>query len=178
MQITVNEPGARTINDARPMRIEGQNVYVSVGGGVASLIVACRTVATRHADSIGIQDAQAWAVDYRDELNAPRVALESAAAEVREMTAPLLDEADQLESHGFAPYRHTLPNGRVVRFLSSDPRHPSQRAAQLRRQAAVLAAWTAEDELGYKQYVSDGLGATDGYYAPLARDAWKSTLSA
>lgn len=174
MQITVNEPGARTIKDARPMRIDGHNVYVTLADGTASLIVAGQTVARREVDDISIAAAQAWAVGYRDGTADVKNGREEAARQVRESAAKLLEEASYLEAFGTEPYRHTLPNGRVVRFHSSDPRHPAQAAVTLRRRADVLAAWTAEDEAGYTQYVSDGVGSTDGYYAPLTRHAWKS----
>lgn len=171
MQITVNEPGARTLNEARPMWIDGHNVYVTIGGGTVSLIIAGQTVARREADDISIAAAQAWAIEYR-------AAREDAARQVRESAASVLEEAVELEAHGTEPYRHTLPNGRVVRFHSTDPRHPFQSAVTLRRRADVLAAWTVGDESSYLRYVSDGLGATDGHYAPLARDAWKSAMDA
>ena len=66
MQITVNEPGARTINDARPMRIDGQPVYVVVDS-TASLFVGGRLVDVRKVSEVAsTADAQAWAVEYRN----------------------------------------------------------------------------------------------------------------
>ena len=68
MQITVNEPGALTIRDARPMRIDGQPVYVVVGETTASLMVAGRIVAETAATGMSIAEAQTWAAGYRDSL--------------------------------------------------------------------------------------------------------------
>ena len=67
MQITVNEPGARTIRDARPMQVDGQNVYVVIGGGTASLMMGGRIVAEQAATDMTAKAAQDWAVQVRDE---------------------------------------------------------------------------------------------------------------
>lgn len=56
----------------------------------------------------------------------------------------------------------------------SHPAHPLNLCVTLAEQAEVLINWTEADEAGYIAYVQDGLGATDGYFAPLARDAWKA----
>lgn len=67
MQITVNEPGARTIRDSRPMQVDGQNVYVVIGGGTASLMMGGRIVAEQAATDMTAKAAQDWAVQVRDE---------------------------------------------------------------------------------------------------------------
>ena len=90
MQITVNEPGARTINDSRPMKIDGQNVYVVVGGGTASLMVAGRIVAEQAATDMTCTAAQDWAVSYRDEQDAADA---QTAAFADEITGQVADEA-------------------------------------------------------------------------------------
>lgn len=192
MQITVNEPGARTINDSRRMLVEGQPVYVTVGGGTASLIIGGRIVAEQDADTMSTTEAQGWAVRYlaaKIEQDAP-VADEAAVAEacdteqvyagavasVRKQADELRQLADKLAAHGDAPYRARNANGRMRTFHSSDPRHPVHAAASHRRSADLLAAWTATDEQGYGRYVSDGLADTDGYFAPIDRAAWKATI--
>lgn len=186
MQITVNETGARTLADTRPMRIDGQPVYVQVGGGTASLIIGGRIAAERDASNMSTTEAQAWAVSYRDEFNATveeAVNTESvyagAVAQIHAEAAETLAKADELAQHGQGIYRHrSALDGRMRSYNNSDPRHPARAAETLRRQAAVLAAWTATDEEGYSRYVSDGLADTDGYYAPVSRDNWKAFLSA
>lgn len=185
MQITVNETGARTIADSRPMRIDGQNVYVVVDGGTASLIVGGLIVATDDADDMTTTEAQTWAVNYRNEFNATveeAVNTESvyagAVAQIRDAGQQLLAEADKLAQHGEGGYRRRNTTGRMVTLHNEDPRHPMRAAETLRKRAAVFLAWTATDEQGYGQYVSDGIGGTDGYYAPVARDSWKAFLSA
>lgn len=216
MQITVNETGARTIREARPMQIDGQNVYVVVGGGTASLMVGGRIVAERAADRMSTTEAQGWAVEYRDEqatagqdgmddddhdgYDAPwydeddeQSADEAAVAEatdpeqvyagavetVRAKADELLAQAVAAEAHGEGPYRfRSSLNGRMRTFHNSDPRHPSRAAKSYRADAEILAAWTATDEQGYGRYVSDGIGDTDGYFAPIDRAQWKRFLAA
>lgn len=214
MQITVNETGARTLKDTRPMQIDGQNVYVTVGGGTASLFIGGRIVAERKADDMSTKAAQDWAVQVRDERVADldaawgewieanhvdpvelldeQTADEDAVAEatdpaavyagavesVRAQAVELLAKAEAAEAHGDAPYRFRNSGGRMVTFTSSDPRHPSRAAASYRRDAERLAAWTWQDEQAYGRYVDDGISATDGYFAPIVRAAWKATLGA
>jgi hypothetical protein len=204
MQITVNEPGARTIRDSRPMQISGQNVYVVVGGGTASLMVAGRIVAERAADDMSTTAAQDWAVSYRDAMNdwadeqtaafadeITQVADEAAVAEavnpdavyagaveqVHGIAADLDRQADALEEHGWKPLWKRNSRGRRISILSSDPRHPMNAAKSLRKEAARLADWTAADEQGYSRYVSDGIGDTDGWFSPLDRAAWAATFA-
>lgn len=218
MQITVNEPGARTIRDARPMQIDGQNVYVVLDGdsSTASLMVAGRIVATRTIKSISTTEAQTWAVEYRDgqaqaadldaawgdwieathvdpiEMLDEMTADEDAVAEacdvdavyagavesVRAKADELLAQAVTAEAHGDAPYTFRNGRGRKVTFTTGDPRHPSRAAKSYRADAEILAAWTATDEQGYGRYVSDGIGDTDGYFAPVDRAQWKRFLAA
>lgn len=40
----------------------------------------------------------------------------------------------------------------------------------------VPAPLDAQEEKEYGQYISDGLADTDGYYAPMSRDSWKSMV--
>ena len=171
MQITVNEPGARTINDARPMRIDGQPVYVVVDS-TASLFVGGRLVDVRRVSEVAsTADAQAWAVEYRNSLN--DTVYSGVAVQMHAEADRLIVEAEELEAQGTADIRRRNSRGRMTTITSDDPRHPVQAAAHLRRNAAVLAAWTAADEQGYNQYISDGLADTDGYYAPVDRVQWK-----
>jgi hypothetical protein len=93
MQITVNETGARTLAEARPMRIDGQLVYVVVGETTASLMVAGRIVAETAATGMSIAEAQAWAAGYRDSL---ADAVVDAAAE-----QPEADIATVVEALGY-----------------------------------------------------------------------------
>lgn len=188
MQITVNENGARTLADARPMRIDGHNVYVIVGGGTASLMVGGRIVAERTAAEMSTTEAQAWAVDYRNGLVADETAVEEACSteavyagaveQVRAQAAELFAKAEAGETFGDAPYRYRNSMGRMVTFHNSDPRHPAQAAKSQRADAEILAAWTASDEQNYSRYVSCGIGATDGRYAPESRVQWKRFLAA
>lgn len=215
MQITVNEPGARTVRDSRPMQVDGQNVYVTLDSdGTASLHIGGRIVATKQVASISITEAQDWAVQVRDERAADMdaawgdwieanhvdpielldelVADEEAVAEavnpvavyagaveqVRAQAVELLAKAEAAEAHGDAPYRFRNSRGRMVTFHSNDPRHPSRAAASHRRDAERLATWTWQDEQAYGRYVDDGISATDGYFAPIGRAAWKATLGA
>lgn len=217
MQITVNEPGALTIRDSRPMQVDGQNVYVVLDGdsSTASLMMGGRIVATRTISSISTKEAQDWAVQVRDEqaadldaaygdwaeathvdpaeLLSGLVADEAAVDEacdpeqvyagavemVRSWADGLLADAAGAEAHGDGPYRfRSSLNGRTVTFHNSDPRHPAQAAKSYRADAEILAAWTATDEQGYGRYVSDGIGDTDGYFAPVGRAQWKRFLAA
>lgn len=211
MQITVNEPGARTIRDARPMQIDGQNVYVVLGGGTASLMVAGRIVAERAATDMSTTEAQDWAVSYRDEQAAdldaawgewiedthvdpvelldelvadeeavadacnPAAVYAGAVEQVRAMADQMRAEADLYAAHGEGPARIGTRQRKVT---VDDPRHPARRATQMRRDADRLAVWTWQDEQAYGRYVSDGIGDTDGYFAPIDRAAWKATLGA
>ncbi|ALO79394.1 hypothetical protein [Streptomyces phage phiSAJS1] len=218
MQITVNQPGARTIRDSRPMIVECQRVYVTLDtDGTASLHIGGRIVATKQVASISTREAQDWAVEYLDAANDwaeqqaqaaqdhqaapvqtpdwdavaeavqdPELAelaakYGDAVAQVREAGALLAQEADKLAAKGAANpgrYRYVNSMGKVVFFGPSDPRHPANAAPVLKRQAARLMEWQPEDEAGYTRYVSDGLADTDGYFAPISRDAWKATLGA
>lgn len=188
MQITVNETGARTLADARPMQIDGQNVYVIVGGGTASLMVGGRIVAERTAAEMSTTEAQAWAVEYRNGLVADETAVEEACnteavyagavEQVRPQAAELLAKAEAAEAFGDAPYRCRNSLGRMVTFHNSDPRHPAQAAKIYRSDAEILAAWTDSDEQNYNRYFSDGIGDTDGYYLPESRAQWKRFLAA
>jgi hypothetical protein len=200
MQITVNEPGARTIRDAKAMIIDGQRVYVTVGETTASLHVAGRIAAERPAGEIvTAKDAQDWAVAYRTAMNewadeqqaaaqdhmvVDWAAVEDAtnadavyAAAVDQVHAKadeLLADADKLEEHGWKPLWKKNTRGRRISILSSDPRHPMNAAKSLRKDAEILAAWTGLDEQGYSRYVSDGIGDTDGWFVPEDRAAWKA----
>lgn len=182
MQITVNETGARTLADARPMMIDGKNVYVVVSMDTASLIVGGRIVAERSVGGhMTAAAAQAWAAEYRETLAAPVATDElvtPAVAQVRAQGAALLVKAEAAEAHGDAPYRYTNNQGRVRVFPSHDPRHPVQAAKSYRADAEILIMWTAWDESGYGQYVSEGIGDTDGYFAPVDRAQWKRFLAA
>lgn len=181
MQITVNETGARTLKDARPMMINDHKVYVVVDGGTASLFVGGRIVAERAADDMNTADAQAWAVEYRESLAAPVATDETvtpAVAQVCRAAAQLIERAKSEEVHGAGPYTYRNANGKPRTFTVDDPRHPMQAAKSYRADAEILGAWTAEDESGYGQYVSDGIGDTDGYFAPVDRAQWKRFLAA
>lgn len=83
MQITVNETGAKTLTDARPMMIDGKNVYVVVDMDTASLMVGGRVVAERAVGGhMTCAAAQRWAVEYRATMNVVR---DVTAAEVAEI---------------------------------------------------------------------------------------------
>lgn len=199
MQITVNQPGARTIRDARPMIVDGQNVYVTVGAGTASLHIGGRIVAEQAADDMSTTAAQEWAVSYLADRDAAAAAdwdavdvtaapaadvdeakYADAVQSVRDAGALLDQHADKMRRNAKpGRYRHVSQmDGRVRFFNDTDPRHPINAWKTLKAQAARLMAWTAQDEAGYSRYVSDGLADTDGHFAPISRDAWKGTLGA
>ena len=200
MQITVNAPGARTVADARPMIVDGQRVYVTLDtDGTASLMIGGRIVATKQVKSISTREAQDWAVEYLDAANdwaeqqaqaaqdhqaaadADDAKHADAVQQVRDAGALLAQQADQMDvkaAQNPGRYRYVNSMGKVVFFSPSDPRHPINAAKQLRRMAATLMTWTAQDEAAYGRYVDDGISATDGYYTPISRDAWKATLGA
>lgn len=179
--IRVNEPGARTLKDARPMLVNGQAVFVTVDAGTAQLHVGGVVVAEQAAESLTIREAQDMAVAYRESLTAPATtttevpATEAEAAAVQTIRAEGAAQAAAANATitTSTPYRFRNSRGRMVTLMPSDPRHPSQAARQDRLDGEVLAAWTVRDERRYMQYVADGLGDTDGFYAPLDRAAWK-----
>jgi hypothetical protein len=102
-----------------------------------------------------------------------------AVAEIREQGAAMLIQADWLQAQGTEPVRFPrMIDGEQRGFFTwraSDPRHPSRRYAAVRRNGERLAAWTQADEDAYGQYVSDGLADTDGWFAPMTREAWAIT---
>lgn len=179
--IRVNEPGARTLKDARPMLVNGQAVFVTVDAGTAQLHVGGVVVAEQAAESLTIREAQDMAVAYRESLTAPATtttevpATEAEAAAVQTVRAEGAAQAAAANATitTSTPYRFRNSRGRMITLMPSDPRHPSQAARQDRLDGEVLAAWTVRDERRYMQYVADGLGDTDGFYAPLDRAAWK-----
>lgn len=162
-----NFPGATTIREARALVINGQSVsaVVDTDGGY-SVFVGAQVVAT-------------------GELNGTEGHLmvffaEAALAATTE--APVSNEVQAIRTNGAALRTQadavdvTTPvtkRGRVI--PTTFPTHPVQYAAGLRRDADILEAWTDADEKSYKQYISEGLGDTNGYYAPITRTAWKST---
>lgn len=179
--IRVNETGARTLTDARPMLINGQAVFVTVDAGAAQLHVGGVVVAEQAAERLTTREAQDMAVAYRESLTAPAAAVAEAEATEAETAAVEAIRAEGAAQAAAAdetittatPYRFRNSRGRMVTLMPSDPRHPSQAARQSRLDGEALAAWTVRDERRYMQYVTDGLGDTDGFYAPLDRAAWK-----
>lgn len=188
--ITINARGARTLADVRPLTYAGTGVYVTTSGETMQLHLGGHVVAERPANQItSTRDAQDWAyevIEAAEELIVHTVADEDAVAEATNVDAVyagaaetvqasaqnLLDDAARLDEHGTAPYRFRNSSGRWITFTSNDPRHPAKASDTLRKQAAILTEWTAQDEAGYQQYLSDGLADTDGHYAPLDRPAW------
>lgn len=177
--ITINARGARTIADSKPLIAKGQMVYVVQGTETAALMIGGAIVAERPVSEITcILDAQDWAYEVLDAMTAEAAegnADNEAAAEIRAMAAPIAAEADKLEAEGTAPVSYRNSRGRKVTVTIDDPRHPARRAATLRTEAATLAAWTGADESAYREYVSRGIGDTDGFYAPLDRFGWKGS---
>lgn len=194
--ITINTRGAKTLTDARPLVYGGQNVYVTTDGEMAQLHLAGRIVAERPAAEVeSIKAAQDWAyetIETAEQLMSETVAAQTpdmdavaeavyapAATQVRETAAEKLAEADRQDA------RAAAEAARPSKADERNPRHPKHKAARiqkwadhLRKEAVVLAAWTAQDEMAYNDYVSQGLGGTDGYFAPIERTAWKATLGA
>ena len=195
--IIINARGARTLADVRPMTYGGTGVYVTTDETTAQLHIGGRIVAERPAAEItsataaqdwaydvieGAEEAAATPVPDMDAVNEacnPESVYAEAAAQVRTRAAEKLAEADQQDR------RAAEMAARPTLARENNPRHSKNRAARiqawadsLRKDAVTLGAWTAEDESRYSRYVSDGLGATDGRYAPIDRCAWKSTLGA
>lgn len=188
MQITVNETGARTLAETRPMQIDGQNVYVTIGENTASLMVGGRIVAEKPATEIAnATDAQGWAVEYRVQAEAP-VAEEPVAeldaeevlvlGRMKAKAEALIATAVELEAHGWVPQKKINAYGRKITRSITDGCHPMNVAASHRKDAALLMAWTMEDEKGYSRHVDNGISATDGYYAPIDRASWKAIFGA
>lgn len=197
IRITVNEPGTTTLADARPMVVNGEGVYVTIEGGIASLHVDGAIAAQMDADDMTITEAQAWAVEYRNAMNemdaaACEEALDrmveawdrekvyvNAALTVREDGAAMRQEADRMAADTPAgPYRYySQARDKFITYPAHDPRHPLNAAKTMKRDADVLMAWTAADEMGYMAYISDGVADTDGYFIPLLRESWKTSQS-
>lgn len=179
--IRVNETGARTLTDARPMMIDGKSVFVTVDGGTAQLHVGGVVVAEQAATRMSTREAQDMAVAYREALAAPAAPVVEAPATAAETAAVEAIRAEGAAKAAAAaeivatatPVRFRNFTGRMVTIVPSDPRHPSKAAAQDRLDGEALAAWTVRDERRYMQYVADGLADTDGHYVPMDRAAWK-----
>ncbi|AMD42750.1 hypothetical protein SEA_XKCD426_9 [Streptomyces phage Xkcd426] len=193
--ITINARGARTLADARPLTYGGTGVYVTFDGEMAQLHLAGRIVAERPAAEVeSTKAAQDWAyetIETAEQIvseTAPVADMDAvaeavyapAAQQVRESAADALAEAAELDARAEAEL-----NRKSGCTDLRNPRHPQNRAERIRkgaegkrRDAETLAAWTAMDELRYADYVSQGLGDTDGYFAPIDRCAWKRTLGA
>ena len=195
--ITINTPGAKTLATATAWKIDGQGVYVLFSGETAELHIRGRKVADRPAaEIIGANDAQDWAVEYlaaeaeqADEIAAEfEAAITAEAAPVAEgkydlavsqmqaRGAEMIAEAVRLEAFGTGTHRRPRKvNGEQrgwVKVGVNDPSHPARKAETLRRDAALLATWTGEAEAAYSRYVDNGISGTDGWYAPLSREAW------
>lgn len=181
--ITVNARGARTLADVRPLTYGGTGVYVTIDATTAYLHIDGRIAAERPAAEVSSTSvAQDWAyevIEAREQAVSTESVYASAAAQVRSMAAEKTAEADEQDR------RAAEMAARPTLARENNPRHSKNRAARiqawadsLRKDAVTLAAWTAEDESRYSRYVSDGLGATDGHYAPIDRCAWKATLGA
>lgn len=193
--ITVYARGARKLVDARPLVYGGTHVHVTFSGETAQLHIGGRIVAERPATDVqSAWAAQDWAyevIDTANELSAPAAEETQAvpgvsvadyneavhgpaAKQVRDEAAATLAEADRQDALAAkVAARPTLAD-------EYNPHHPKHKAARiqawadhLRKDAEILAAWTAGDEAGYQRYVSDGLADTDGYYAPEDRTMWK-----
>lgn len=186
IRITVNEPGAATLNEARPMVVDGKGVYVSVVSGIATLWVCGEAVAQMDADDMTTRGAQSWAVEYLNQdiptepdMDAVNEALYGPAVEaVRATGATLARDAEAARQE--APtggHRYRLATGRVTTVTPSDPRHPAQVAYAMKREADILTAWTSADESGYVRYVSNGLADVDGTFFPMGRASWKTSQS-
>lgn len=184
IRITVNEPGTTTLADARPMVVNGEGVYVTIEGGIASLHVDGGIATQMDADDMTTAQAQAWAVEYltkdipsEPDMDAVNEALYGPAVKAVHATGAILaTEALQLTAEAKpGPYRYTLAIGRKVTIPESDPRHPLNLAYAKNLEADILSAWTSADESGYVRYVSDGLADTDGTFFPMGRASWKAT---
>lgn len=176
-------PGALTLADTQPLYIDGERVSAVVGadgrytlfaggqiisegvlngteGQLMVFFAAEALVAGLEVDEAAVAEA----------VN-PEAVYAAAAAEVRAHSAWLARQADLA-----AAEQPARVHGREMSM--SDPRHPANRATSLRRDALRLTCWTVADEIGYREYVSEGIGDTDGHFAPLDRSAWKATLDA
>ncbi len=182
--IRINARVARTLTDAKPLVYGGQHVYVSFGEDAAYLHLGGSVVAERPvAEVASIITAQDWAyetIEAADTLVADMDAVSDAvycgtAHQVRTQGAEILAEADKKDAEA------QQVASRPSKADPKNPRHPLNRAARiryaadhLRKEAAVLASWTALDEMHYTDYVQKGLGDTNGPFAPEGRAAWKA----
>lgn len=142
--ITINEPGARTLADARPMQIGGQNVYVVMDtDGTASLMVMGRIVATRQVQSISIAEAQAWAVEYRTAMDEQADAHWAEAMD--HMVADMAAEWDSVDVTEGAP----VDESKYAEAVAQVRAHGALKLAQ----AEEAAAW---GDAPYKHRGTDG----------------------
>lgn len=186
-------PGARIIADSQPLYIDGERVSavvdedggytVFIGGEIAvggqldgtegdlmTFFAAEALVAGLEATEALVAGLEVDEAAVAEAVN-PEAVYAAAAAEVRAHSAWLARQADLA-----AAEQPARVHGREMSM--SDPRHPANRATSLRRDALRLTCWTVADEIGYREYVSEGIGDTDGHFAPLDRSAWKATLDA
>lgn len=124
------------------------------------------------------ENAEAELAEFMDHV--AEVAAESAELSmVHERGAALLQQAAEMEAEGAEPV--LVPrsrNGQITGWREigqDDPRHPAAAAAIVRRNGERLVRWNHQDESEYNRYVSDGQADTDGWFAPLTREAWAAT---
>ena len=167
-------PGATTLKDSSDLYINGQRVSAMVDeDGGYSVFVGTKIVA--YGELNGTEGELMMFFAAKALVATTEVETETISETVKNIRS----EADVLHVEADA-LDVTTPlidrRGRVVPVTA--PWHNAYRAAILRSNAAILAAWTDADESGYKQYISDGLADTDGYYTPIDRASWKATTSA
>lgn len=176
-----NAKGARTLADVRPLMIDGERVSAVVDSDSTwTVFIGGTAVATGDLygtegnlnDYFAEQAAQAAADSKAATDDEP---LSLAVQQVRAKGNELAEFALNLSNSSAQPHRYVSPNGKVSWIKVGDPRHPLRRAQAHTREALVLTNWTQVDEDGYLAYVSQGIGDTDGYFAPLDRFAWATT---
>jgi hypothetical protein len=166
-QIQINEPGARTIRESRPMEIGGRYVYVTVGGGTAELHVEGRIVARREAETMNSTEAQAWAVEYRNAMNDLANQVEADAQDHMTATETQFEDAARRIREDAAEFKAELEDD-----AANDP---SLSVRDHLRKLRVLSAWTARDESGYQSYLDGWKPADRDNVYPMGRTNWKAS---
>lgn len=184
-------PGAESLRDVWPLRLQGEVISATVGprgewtvfagttkihegdklpgdGNPVAFFAAVAEVWSAKIDHERKEQAEAEAAAFAEE-----VTVSDAVRSVRAKGTRLYEKAARLDEHGDGPIVVMVGSTLGRKVFNDNPRHPKQRAARLRKDAAVLTAWTQTDEDGYMQYVEDGQSAPGYDFEPLPRETWK-----
>lgn len=184
-------PGAESLRNVRPLRLQGEVISATVGPRGEWTVFAGTTKIHEGDELPGDSNpmtffaavAEVWSAKIDHERNeqaaadvaafAEEITVSDAVRSVRARGARLSEKAARLDEHGDGPIVVMVGTTLGRKVFSDNPRHPKQRAARLRKDAAVLTAWTQADEDSYMQYVEDGQSAPGYDFEPLPRETWK-----